>query len=253
STVLAFELAGPGSRFAALLVDTVCQAALLAVLAVAAGAPLLLWGGWPELSAAVARWLWPLVALAAWLVFWGYYVVFETGWSGQTPGKRALGLRVVREGGEAVDFAATAQRNVLRCVDLLPLVAPYLLGAAVVTWSARGQRVGDMVAGTLVVRERRTPWIEALVAGSAGAEAARAGLAAAQLERVSEEESAVVAEFLRRRVSLPLAARRGLAEKLAGPLRERLGCPRPAEAAADADEDWLEVLQSGWSARRRRL
>lgn len=253
STALELELAGLGSRFAAVLLDTLCQFLLLALVALVAFAPLGLARGWPALGHFVVRYVWPLALLAGWVVFWGYYAWFETAWNGQSPGKRALGLRVVKEGGYAIDFSGAALRNVLRYVDLLPLVAPYLLGGATVLCSRHCRRVGDFVAGTYVIRERPSPWIDRLVAGDEPDSARPVGLTAGQLDRVTPEELSLVSEFLRRRDGLPLETRRALAAKLAQPLRIKLDAPQSGEASRSVDEDWLSGLQTGWMERRRRL
>ena len=85
------------------------------------------------------------------VVEWGYNILFETFWRGQTPGKRALGLRVVKEGGYPVGFIDSVLRNLLRAADFLP--AGYVLGLLVMGGDQRYRRVGDRVAGTMVVVE----------------------------------------------------------------------------------------------------
>ncbi|NUP99760.1 MAG: RDD family protein [Armatimonadetes bacterium] len=251
STALSFVLAGPGSRFAALLLDTAWQAGLLGALLLLAMGPLALTSGWPAAAAWVVRYLWPLVMLAVAVVFWGYHAGFETWWAGQTPGKRALGLRVVREGGYAIGFGEAALRNILRLVDLLPVVSPYLLGALAVTLHHRHQRLGDLVAGTLVIRELPTPWLEGLVAGGAVSRAEEWSFSAGELARVTPTEMEVVGHFLRRQQGLPLATRRELAARIAQPLRARFARSQPG-VSKDEDAAFLEALQTAWTARRRR-
>jgi uncharacterized RDD family membrane protein YckC len=87
--------------------------------------------------------------IALFLIQWGYFVAFELAWEGQTPGKRALGLRVVDETGGRAAFTKIAIRNLLRVVDFLPLL--YGGGILVMLSTGRGQRIGDLAAGTLVV------------------------------------------------------------------------------------------------------
>jgi uncharacterized RDD family membrane protein YckC len=255
---LEFELAGPGSRFAALLLDTLLQLLLLAVVGgVAAG--LLYAAGrlpteWSERGLRASRLAIAVAVVLSGLVFWGYHILFEVLRGGQTPGKRALGLRVIRDGGHGVQWTESTLRNVLRAVDILPGFAPYLLGALVMVFSQRFRRVGDVVAGTLVIRVRPTPWIETLIeGGTPAAEVPGVRLTAAQLERVTAEEIEVVGRFLQRRETLPLEARRGLARSVAEPLRERTGSARGLTESADVDESWLETLHAAWTRRRRRL
>lgn len=254
STALEYEVAGPGSRFAALLVDTACQLAMLLLLAGVALLPLALWRGGSAVLRWTAQYVWPLAVGAGWLVLWGYYLGFELLWNGQTPGKRALGLRVIRDGGYTVEFGSSALRNVLRWVDLLPVVAPYLLGAVVMVSHRQGRRIGDLVAGTLVIRERPTPWVETLVRGDGEPEeAATARLPVAVVDRLESEELAVIAEFLRRRDGLPLDSRRELASRIAGSLCTRLGISREETGPASAAEDWLEEVHRAWISRHRRM
>src|SRR5262245_54918869 len=87
------------------------------------------------------------------LIEWGYSILFESVWSGQTPGKRALGLRVLQENGVRIGFWHATLRNLARPFDKLPVF--YLVGGTAALFSATHQRFGDMLAGTIVVRERR--------------------------------------------------------------------------------------------------
>jgi len=132
-----------------------------------------------------------------------------------------------------------------------PLVAPYLLGAATAWWTTRRQRLGDLVAGTMVIIERPTPRIEAMVSRPPPAATETLAFGAAQLGRLSVEQIEVLARFLRRRDSLPLATRRRLAAELAQVLATALEAPAPV-GEPDVAERWLDSLQTSWSERRRR-
>src|SRR5947209_19253285 len=92
--------------------------------------------------------LWAVISFAL-ITF--YDIFFEGFQSGRTPGKRLNGLRVVRVEGHPVNFLTSAVRNVIRPVDFLPTA--YLLGAVVILATRKNQRIGDVIAGTLVVRE----------------------------------------------------------------------------------------------------
>lgn len=87
--------------------------------------------------------------IALFLIFWGYPIVLEALWNGQTVGKKALGLRVVAADGAPVGWLAAITRNLLRTVDMLPF--GYAAGLAASLIDPHGRRLGDMVAGTLVV------------------------------------------------------------------------------------------------------
>ncbi len=94
-----------------------------------------------------------IYVVVVFLFFWGYDVAFEVLASGRTPGKRWNGLQVVRSGGQPITFLPSATRNLLRLIDWLPSL--YLVGIVSILASAKNQRVGDILAGTVVVRERR--------------------------------------------------------------------------------------------------
>lgn len=256
AAVLDLTLAGLGSRFAAVLYDALWQAALLVVLALAGALPLLLTGGWSAVGHAAVRWLWPLLLLAGAVVLGGYHLLWEGSRGGQTPGKRRLGLRVVRVGGEPIGWTESAVRNLLRPIDALPLavpplVAPYLLGAAAVWFTSRQQRLGDLVAGTMVILERPTPRLEALLAAPPAAVAESFGFTAAQLGRLRVEQIELLTRFSRRRESLPLDVRRRLAADLASRLAAAIEAAVPV-GEPDVAERWLDSLQTTWSERHRR-
>lgn len=181
------------------------------------------------------------LVLASFLVSFGYPVAFETLASGRTPGKRATGLRVVRLGGEPVGFLASAVRNLLRLVDSLPGI--YAVGAASILFSRRNQRLGDLAAGTLVVRERRAPLPSAPAPVPDFAVADR--YATWDVSGITSFELVTVRRFLERRWQLDPHARGRLGWELA----ERL---RPKVAGAPPDlhpEQFLEALAEAKASR----
>ncbi|MGH9908505.1 MAG: RDD family protein, partial [Pyrinomonadaceae bacterium] len=149
---LHFALASIGNRFLACAIDHTVQALtiLLMVLAYLALASFSQLGA--ELTSA-PKWVYAVLIVVLFLIVSGYFAFFEWIWSGQTPGKRWLKLRVIREDGRPVTFWEASVRNLLRSFDMMP--APfYSIGLISVFSSSRDQRVGDFVAGTVVVRER---------------------------------------------------------------------------------------------------
>ena len=140
-----YVLADLGSRIGAFAVDLVLLSAVLAVLAAALAAVASL-GPVAESLGTTA------LVFAVFLVQWGYFMLFEGLWGGRTPGKRTLGLRVVQVGGEALSFRGAVLRNLLRAVDLQPAPSG-LAGLVSILASRRAQRLGDLVAGTLVVQD----------------------------------------------------------------------------------------------------
>ncbi len=221
-------LGGLGSRFLSAFVDLLIEAALVGALAAA------LFG---LLSTAVAA---AGLALGVFAVLFGYHVLWEVLGSGRTPGKRVAGLRVVRDGGGPVRFRESAVRNIIRVVDLLPPVT-YAVGALAIMLTSRNQRLGDLAAGTLVVRAPR---------GRLPAPAAPApvlpGLERWDVSAVTFAELAAVRCFLERRPGLDPAARGRLAGELAGRLRPKVAGP----VDGHSDEAFLEGLAAAKLARR---
>ncbi|HET7600496.1 MAG TPA: RDD family protein, partial [Gemmatimonadales bacterium] len=144
--VLDLEIAGIGSRVLAALVDNAILVALSAaavlLIAVASGYGLLPAGGWVVAA----------LLLSGFALWTGYFILYEGLRRGQTPGKRRIGIRVVRETGRPATLGDAAVRNLLRLADFFP--PPYLTGLLLMALHPRGKRLGDLVAGTVVVRDR---------------------------------------------------------------------------------------------------
>lgn len=234
---LSLTLAGVGSRFAAALVDYSIQLLILVALAAALFGGLALAGG--DTGGGVAG---AIYAIASFLLFVGYDISFEVLASGRTPGKRLNGLRVVRMRGEPVTFLTSAVRNVLRVIDILP--GAYLVGAVSVLATAQNQRIGDVIAGTLVVRERRagtrSPSVPVYAPPTRFDEGESWDTSA-----VTTDELAAVRSFLERRLALEAGARSELARTLATRLRPKVvGAPPTLPT-----ERFLELLVAAKSSR----
>jgi uncharacterized RDD family membrane protein YckC len=146
---LRFQTAGLGSRAAAQLLDTgillLVNFTLFIVFSIVAyGAEELFWGEAEKYAIAI-------LMFVLFLVNTGYFFVFEAFWSGQTLGKKWMKLRVIRDNGQPVTFLSAAIRNLFRIVDMLP--SGYFLGAMVSFFHPKDKRIGDLVAGTIVVTE----------------------------------------------------------------------------------------------------
>lgn len=170
------------------------------------------------------------------LVEWGYYVVFEWIWEGQSPGKKLFELRVVKVGGQPIGFFDSVLRNFLRAADGMPMIgafnSPFALpvyGVAVISvlFTKRFQRLGDLAAGTMVVHEQPTgftsvaPRLEAL-----RGEGELRGIA------LSNREAQLLQEFALRKDRLHPERRQQLAEILAEPYRLRY----PIDSALSASQ-----------------
>jgi uncharacterized membrane protein SpoIIM required for sporulation/uncharacterized RDD family membrane protein YckC len=217
--VLTYSIAGIGSRALAAILDllVVVLAFIVVMLAVfAIGLARGIAGMGVSESWGIA-----LVILAQFTLLWGYYVLFEGLMDGQTPGKRLLRIRVVREGGYSVTFGVSAVRNLIRVLDMQPLFF-YLVGMLSVLFTRRGRRLGDLVAGTIVVREdiRRTEAPRHRATPRQSATAVRA-----LQTQLSEDQYAVLSRFVERSATLEPLRRAALAERLA----ERLGAAVPED------------------------
>jgi uncharacterized RDD family membrane protein YckC len=204
---LQYDVAGVGSRGAALLVDALLQGVVVVLMAVVVlvGAGLLV--GTQRAASVLAG---AIVVLTAFLAFFAYFPVFEIVWNGRTPGKRLLGLRVIRETGYPLRPVDATIRNLVRLVDFLP--AFYALGVLTMLLNRRAKRLGDFAAGTIVVREgarSATPpsWLPA------DGVPVKVALAA--------EDATLVRDFLLRRQTLDRPARAALAARLAVALASR--------------------------------
>src|SRR5436309_7337149 len=145
---LHFALASIGNRFLACAFDHALQMLMIGLLYI-----VLINAANGLNFSDMSKWAIVLLIIAVFIIWTSYFVIFEWLWNGQTPGKRWLRLRVIREDGRPITFWEAAVRNLLRFVDILPL---YSIGLISIFISSRDQRVGDLFAGTVVVRERET-------------------------------------------------------------------------------------------------
>jgi uncharacterized RDD family membrane protein YckC len=234
---LDLRLAGLGSRFVATTIDLLIQSGLV----IAAGLALVGVEAFSEGSVTSGIGA-AIFSVVFFLVILGYDILFEVLASGRTPGKRWTGLRVVRTGGQPVRFLTSTIRNLMRLVDFLPF--SYIAGAIAILASPRNQRLGDMTAGTLVVRERGGVDVRAHPSSIAPAPALDAELAW-DVSAITAEELAAVRSFLDRRQQLTSDARMQLARALSAPLRAKVAGPN----LPSADERFLERLAAVKAAR----
>lgn len=167
-----------------------------------------------------------IVILVQLVIEWGYFSFFELTMGGRSLGKRALGLRVMRDGGLPITARESLLRNLMRAVDMLP--AQYLVGLVAMVVSDEGKRLGDLVAGTIVVRTDVAPAPRALPEAPSPASAFR--FERAQLERVGPTESALIRQALRRAEEFPGAQGEAILARATEALCARLGTPEIAPA-----------------------
>jgi uncharacterized RDD family membrane protein YckC len=233
---LEFAVAGIGSRFLALTIDFGFQA--LGALGVLLIVWLASWLGVGRLLPQAALWGTAVLIALFFGLHFGYFIAFEILWCGQTPGKRKVGIRVVKDSGRPLTASETIGRNLLRLVDQLP--GFYAVGIVTALLNSRNRRLGDFVAGALVIREgslaeMRPVW-------TSGQTEQAPSLPGADL--LSAEHLALLDTFLARRSELPANVRSRMAAEILRRLPLKL--PPGVESELSA-ESILERL-----ARERR-
>ncbi len=228
AVAIRYELAGLGSRFLAVTLDLIAQVAILVVLVVAfvlIAQPLgkLV----PVASKNLTAWAIAFAVAVFFLIFFGWFIIFETWWSGRTPGKRALGLRVVRDGGFPIDLGAAVIRNLVRVAEVG--LGFYTVSAVSALISKENKRLGDFAAGTIVVRDRAdaVPDLDAYLSRPARTDTG-----------LSDEDRVLIERFLARRAMLDPSARVRLATRIAERVRPTLR----AQYGNLDDESLLEFL-----------
>jgi uncharacterized RDD family membrane protein YckC len=232
---LAFALASIGNRFLAVAIDHFIQYFSIFLIAwifisiSGIGAPSLSEAS-DEVLREMPKWTIALMILVVFVIFAGYFIVFEWLWNGQTPGKRWLKLRVIRDDGRPITLWEAIARNLLRICDAAPgFVFPvYSVGLIVIFLSNRDQRIGDVFAGTVVVRERAdeaptfTETFSNPVSDAAFHRVQKKTEVQANVSLLSEREIEVVESFLRRRWDLTERQRLWMAWRIALPLMYKL-------------------------------
>lgn len=253
-------LAGVGSRFIAILVDHLIWGAVLLVLGLV-GAIVV-----PALHVfgkVTANWALGIIFLIVFLLQWGYFTLFEAFDKGRTPGKHVARIRVIHQSGRGISFVESLARNLVRIVDYAP--GFYAIGVVAIFMTRRHQRLGDMVAGTLVVRDRETETPQwggsttlPLAAPSGAVQPSiapgfpqappgvwggpphlRVVLPAPALAKLSVADLEVLESFFARRLEMDLTTRGALAERIASALCAKSGLSVPADTSV---ETFLEAV-----------
>jgi uncharacterized RDD family membrane protein YckC len=218
SIELDFTLAGIGSRAFALLIDYQILGLSLALF-------------WWLLSlflsqltdylesletdySQVPLWVISIGLLASFAIYTGYFVWFEVLWQGQSPGKRITKIRVIRDNGQPVRLAQASLRALLRPIDDI-----LFIGAFFIFFSPREKRIGDWVAGTLVVETAHSRPQKPLLVSVTAQQLARQLPEITELTQLLPDDFAVISEYLHRRSHMTTKARRDLSLKLAREIR----------------------------------
>lgn len=236
---LEFPLAGIGSRFLAAAIDSLIQAVIGLALFVA-GISIVALGMFRSQGALV--WLMALGVFLFFLLQFGYYAGFEAWWNGQTPGKRRQHLRVIKDSGRPITVYESVARNLLRLVDSLP--GFYGAGIVSMLLSAQNKRLGDYVAGTVVVHEQ-TLADQAKVSWSLTSAGA---LPVFDVTQLSPEEFQLMEAFLLRREQLAGEVRASMARQIALRVGVKLKIP---EEERQNPEALIEKLANEYRNRAR--
>lgn len=255
---LTFPIAGIGSRFVALLLDSLLQlgvvlAALLLLVVVFAAL-----GAHKNVQSLAGKWFIALLIFAGFLLYWGYFALFEAFWHGQTPGKRVMKLRVIKDSGRGITVVESLARNLLRVVDYLPSL--YLVGVVTMLANQRNKRLGDLAAGTLVVHERPDTQPPLYTGGNGGnffappqpwqtAAETPSLFPADSVARLSTHDLVLIEAFFARALDLPLQVRAAMAQRILAETVTKMNVPAPDGNPERALETLAVVLR----AQTRRL
>jgi uncharacterized RDD family membrane protein YckC len=212
-TALEYPIAGLGSRFLAILADTAIQV-VLAFLVLIGGS--IVGIGLAAFGGVGPQWIGAIVIFLLFLLYSGYFALFEIFWNGQTPGKRYAQVRVIKDDGRPIGAYESIIRNALRVVDVLP--AMYGIGLVSIFLSNQSKRLGDFVAGTVVVHEKTLEGVRPY----AGAKLDDT-LPPLDVSHVTLEEIQLIETFLNRRDSLEPAVRTTMAMQIANRLADEMG------------------------------
>lgn len=226
-----YQKAGVGSRFYAALLDTLLLGLILSI------GIYVNYSFLAEFGEFLGNWLGAIGGIMIFAMFWGYYMVFEITTNGQSPGKLALGLRVIKEGGYPISFGDSAIRNLVRVVDFLPFL--YGTGLIVMLINGNWQRLGDLAAGTLVVKTFRKTSVDLSQSNLLNDIGSEEPLYSHWIQHslVTEPEFDMIKEYLRRRPGLTPIRRLELARSIGTPIAEKM----EGEGAINFDKFLIEV------------
>lgn len=242
---LHLELAGIGNRVLATMIDTILSGLVI----VAVGLSCIIIGfilDQTHVFSASRNQVLMVAAMiamfAAFIVQFGYHIFFEGAWHGQTPGKKVAQIRVIEANGQPVGWAAVCIRNLVRTID----VGILLIGLLVMLIDKNERRLGDLAAGTLVIRERKTDISSGDVKLLTGAQPD----SLLDIGRVTPEEYDLLARFLKRRLTLAPGHRPAIAKKLETYFREKLNeSPSATDSDNKGSEAFLEKVFLSYQAR----
>jgi uncharacterized RDD family membrane protein YckC len=236
-----YQIAGIGSRFLASLLDTTIVVLLQVVILIVLALILRSIDG-STFADQISAWVYAIFGLVAATFYWGYYIFFEMLWNGQSPGKRWVGLRVIRADGTPITLSESLIRNLARLVDFLP--AAYGIGIVTMFIDKQSRRLGDLAAGTLVVQDRAPITMQDLAVKRTVhlRPWANVSLEGFPIERLTDNDLSLIEDFLTRRDQL--THRESLAIQILNTLYQRLGLPLPTLSKLEAEDRLVAILHA---------
>jgi len=226
---LEFTLAGIGSRFMAVCLDVLIEAVLYLFLLLFS----YIWFSGGVFGANRTIWWNAIVTLVIFCINWGYYAIFETLWKGQTPGKRWAGIRVIKQTGRPINAFEAIARNLVRFIDFLP--GFYGVGVFTMLLNHKNRRLGDYVAGTIVVHETTDRESSLFFNMHMSAD-----FTLHQAAGLTPQEAELIETFLARRLEIPAEVRRYNAQRITEMISARLQIP--PQARPPDNENFLELM-----------
>ena len=260
---LQFAVAGIGSRFVAVLLDHLIQlgffiAEFLLLALIFSGTKST--PGDNNLDTA-GKWVLAIFIFLNFCVIWGYFALFEAYWHGQTPGKRVMKLRAIKDSGRQITLFEALARNLLRVIDYLPGL--YLAGVITMLCNKQNKRLGDFAAGTIVVHEQREeqpllahhgarslfvkemPQLDITREMDWRGRAAPTVFAADAVAKLKPADLVVIDTFFARALDLSLEVRAAMALRIAQQMTAKMGVALPEGNPERALEAMATAMRGG--------
>jgi len=233
---LELPLAGIGSRFLAIAIDSVLQfvgvlALIIIGVFVSASYSDLLRGVDKFFSQTVAA---IVLIFVPFCVYWGYFAFFEILWQGRTPGKRIAGIRVIHQTGRPMTAIECIGRNLMRGFDILP--GFYAIGLITMMCNAQNRRLGDYIAGTIVVHDKA---IESVSPSWGEVDDSSIAPLQPELQKLSPDDLVLMETYLNRRYEIDQVMRVTTAQRIVSMVQSKSGIQKPPD---QRDDDFLEAI-----------
>lgn len=231
---LELPLAGIGSRFLALAIDSLLQVIAVVVLVIIGA---VISASYSGTAAAADRFFSQTIGafvlvLVPFCLYWGYFAFFEILWQGRTPGKRIVGIRVIHQSGRPMTAIECIGRNLIRGIDIIP--GMYAVGLICMMCNQQNRRVGDFVAGTIVVHDKALD----SVAPSWGEKPAVEPIQP-ELRKLSPDDLVLIETYLGRRYEIDNVVRTLTAQRIVTHIADKAGIQKPPD---QRDDDFLETI-----------